>query len=178
MILQSLKQLFTPEPLKEEAHRAYVALVNQSRKPWFYQSQRVADTVDGRFDVIVVHMFLLMHRLEAEQSEEAGQFSRALAEVFFADMDRSLREMGSTDTGVGMRVKKMAQAFYGRIKHYEESLEDIDALKACIVRNLYRGSDPGEDAVQAVAAYISRNIISLREQPAMSLLGGIVVFLD
>src|SRR5260370_325170 len=110
-MLSALKSLLTPSPLHQQPHTAYLRIVAQSRHPIFYSTWQVEDSIDGRFDVIVLHMFLVLSRCE-----EDAAFCRMLSEIFFSDMDRSLREMGVGDTGVGIRVKKMAQAFYGRLK--------------------------------------------------------------
>jgi len=115
--------LFAPSPLKQQAADAYMGIVAQSRQPVFYTDWQVPDTLDGRFDVLVLHLFLVLARCEDSVGEDSGpagatSFSRALAEMFFADMDRSLREMGAGDTGVGRRVKAMAEAFYGRMQAY------------------------------------------------------------
>lgn len=176
-MLKSLKQFFSPDTQAEAAHAAYVALVAHSRKPWFYEKVGVADTIDGRFDVIVLHLFLAIHRLRGESSEEAGQFIRALSEVFFSDMDRSLREQGSTDTGVGMRVKKMAEAFYGRLQSYQHSVSDREGLEESLKRNLYRGQ-ADETSLRAMAEYIERNIAVLQAQSPASLMDGTISFSD
>src|SRR5271156_4707651 len=98
-MLTAIKHIFTPHPSKQQAHDAYLAIVAQSRDPVFYTDWHVPDTLDGRFDVIVLHMFLAL-----TAHEKDAEFCRALSEFFFADMDRSLREMGVGDTGVGKRV--------------------------------------------------------------------------
>ena len=64
-------------------------------------------------------MFLVLNRLKAEY-DATSEFSQALFDAMFADLDRGLREMGATDIGVGKRVKEMAKGFYGRIKAYED----------------------------------------------------------
>ena len=155
-MLKAIRQIFAAPAYQEEAHNLYIALVTQARRPEFYQQWQVPDTVDGRFDVIVLHVFLAVQALRADGSPEALEFSRTLSEIFFADMDRSLREMGSTDTGTGMRVKNMAQAFYGRVQAYSDGLRD-GTLPAALGRNLYREKPVGAAALQAVAAYMQKN---------------------
>lgn len=177
-MLKALKHLFSPAEFKAEAHAAYVQLVAQSRKPFFYQAYRVPDTVDGRFDVMALHLFMVIHRLRGEVAPETGEFIRVLSEVFFADMDRSLREMGVGDTGVSHRIKKMAQAFYGRLQVYEQSLLKHDMLTESLKRNLYRGSDVDQETLKQVADYIDRNLTHLVQQNVDDILRGSVNFLD
>lgn len=172
-MLKSLKRFFAPDAAAEAAQEAYLAVVAAARQPVFYTERGVPDTLDGRFDLIVLHLFLVIHRLRAEA--EAANFVRALAEMFFADMDRSLREMGVGDTGVGKRVKNMAQAFYGRLASYEHALSG--GLEDSIRRNLYR--DSGEEKpVEAMAKYARRNIAHLKTQPTEALLSGRLGFVD
>lgn len=175
-MLKNLKKLFSPRPFQEEAHKAYLTLVARSRAPWFYQTLGVPDTIDGRFDVMVLHMFLLLHRLRGDESQQAGQFIRAVSEVFFADMDRSLREMGVGDTGISHRVKKMASAFYGRMNVYEQNLHKEKDLEAAIGRNLYRSENP--PACGDIAAYMLRNVAHLSAQAEAGIIRGELSFVD
>ena len=175
-MLSAIKSLFSSPACRDEAHKLYVGLVTQARSPFFYDKCAVSDTVDGRFDVIVLHMFMVIHRLRvAPQGSHASLFIRALQEVFFADMDRSVREMGSTDTGVGKRIKKMAQAFYGRLQAYEQGLQ-TDTLSDSLVRNLYRGKAPDDKALAAIMDYVLRNMAQLDVQETDILLAGMIKF--
>lgn len=178
-MLASLKKLFFPAPFTEEACAVYVALVERSRKPWFYDAQAVPDTVDGRFDVIILHLFLVIQRLRADVSQDAAYFSRVLSEAFFSDMDRNIREMGSTDTGVAKRIKNMAQAFYGRLHAYESGMAHDDSMKECLKRNLYRESEAATpERLEAMAQYIKRQQNHLAGQSTAELLAGRIHFID
>src|SRR5262245_47098433 len=103
-------------PLKRHAQALYVALVEAARRPFLYTDFSIPDTLDGRFDAIVVHLFLLVRRLRQEPGARNLALARHLQEAFIADMDRSLREMGVGDTGVGHRIKKMGGALAGRLR--------------------------------------------------------------
>ena len=155
-VLKAIKQLFAAPACQNEAHSAYIALVSQSRSAHFYQLWEVPDTLDGRFDSIALHMALAVHALRKQGSPEALEFARVVSEIFFADMDRSLREMGSTDTGTGMRVKNMAQAFYGRLQAYSDAIEE-GSLEAALARNLYRERPVADASIMAMASYARKN---------------------
>lgn len=174
MIASALKKFFSPDPQQLPAHEAYVRLVAQSRLPFFYREAGVPDTLDGRFDVITLHVFLVTRRLRPH----APAFIRALWEAFFSDMDRNLREMGASDTGVGKRIKKMVQAFYGRMDAYEKTADDEAAFKESLSRNLYRGADIDDAALTAMTAYITRNTASLQQQDADVLIRGEMTFVS
>ena len=79
----------------------------------------VADTIDGRFEMIVLHLFLVLNRLKGEGVEDLRQ---NLTDEFFSDMDRSLRELGVSDVAVGKKVRKIAESYYGRVTAYDRAL--------------------------------------------------------
>ncbi|MDX2073710.1 MAG: ubiquinol-cytochrome C chaperone family protein [Alphaproteobacteria bacterium] len=163
-VLRAVSHFFSPPAYQNEAHALYVALVAQARQPELYTEYGIADTVDGRFDAIALHLFLLSDRLKKEGSPEALALLRATTEVFFADMDRSLREMGSTDTGVGKRIKKMSQAYYGRVMAYQTAGDDEAKLTEALLRNLYRGDLEKLSEARKMAGYVKRQIAILAGQ--------------
>ena len=114
----------------------YEAIVAAARRPIFYRDMAVPDTVDGRFDILILHLYLALERLKAADFE----FRQELTDIFFKDMDRSLREMGAGDLSVGKKVRRMAEAFNGRVTAYEAAKgQQISVLKEALQRNVYRG---------------------------------------
>ncbi|MGJ8528810.1 ubiquinol-cytochrome C chaperone family protein [Maritalea sp.] len=129
---------FRKDPYAEAALAAYNIIVAQSRHPDFYLSYDIADNVTGRFDMIALHMSLVFHRLHKGDVEQR-KFAQSLFDLFFKDMDRSLREMGVGDITVPKKVKKMGEVFYGLLGAVKGALDekDIDGLTAALDRNLY-----------------------------------------
>jgi cytochrome b pre-mRNA-processing protein 3 len=161
----ALTSLFRRNRHRATAHAAYASIVERAREPEFFLRLDVPDTLDGRFEMIAVHMFLVLNRLKAEH-EATSDFAQALFDAMFADLDRGLREMGATDIGVGKRVKEMAKAFYGRIKAYEDGLAGDDQMFAeALRRNLYGTVTPRPEAVTAMMRYIRRQVAALARQP-------------
>src|ERR1700761_8191908 len=143
----ALTSLFRRNRHRAQAHATYVSIVERAREPEFFLRLDVPDTLDGRFEMIALHMFLVLNRLKAEH-EATSEFAQALFDAMFADLDRSLREMGASDIGVGKRVKEMAKGFYGRIAAYEEGLEGDDhTLGEALKRNLYGTVQPRPEAI-------------------------------
>ena len=138
----------------------YVKAVAQARLPVFYAEREVPDTVDGRFDLLVLHMFLLLHRLGAD-GKPMRRVTQGLFDLMFADMDQSLREMGVSDMRVGKKVKEMARAFYGRVDAYEPALGDSAKLEEALARNLYRGHEVKPASLSAMAHYIQTEVGAL-----------------
>ena len=168
-----LLNLFGEPPVQVAARRLYIQAVDQARKPEFYLHRGVPDTPDGRFDMIVLHVVLVMRRLKRDH-DQAAETAQALFDLMFADMDQNLREMGVGDVGVGPRVKAMAKGFFGRLAAYDlaMSAEDDFALCAALRRNLYRKSAPRDSDVAAMALYMRQEAAKLDALPIKSLLDG------
>lgn len=162
--------------LEEASYGLYRSAIGQARTPVFYLSFAVEDSVDGRFDLLALHVYLILRRLR-QAGEEGRELGQKLFDLMFADMDQSLRQMGVSDLRVGRRVKDMAKAFYGRIAAYDAGLEGgAVALAAALQRNVYRGAEPPESA--ALAAYVMRAEAALAGQADADLLAGRVAFPD
>jgi cytochrome b pre-mRNA-processing protein 3 len=131
-----------PRPEADIAARLYGAIVAQARQPVFYERFGVADTVTGRFEMVVLHLGLVLDRLQREP--QARGLSQAVFDLHCTDMDRSLRELGIGDLGVPHRMKKMTEAFYGRSRIYGEAVAGGDraALIAALERNVFSGESP------------------------------------
>lgn len=170
----SLRALFA-RPTADAAHGLYAAAVNQARRPEFYVALAVPDSVDGRFDLVALHVFLVLHRL-GRDGREAKPLAQAVFDLMFADMDENLREMGVGDLAVGKKVKTMAQAFYGRIAAYETGLADDEAMKDALARNLYRGAPVDEAILNALASYVRREDAALAHQALGDMKEGRVCF--
>lgn len=143
--------LFRKSTAPDAALEAYRSIVAQSRQEKFYAEWGVPDTVTGRFDMISLHMALTMHRLHGVP--EARAFAQALVEVFFRDMDQSIRELGVTDLGVPAKIKKMGKAFYGLAGVLGSALDsgDVGAVETVLVKNVYGGANPH---AMALAQYL------------------------
>lgn len=138
----------------DAAHELYAAAVSQAREPVFYVDYAVPDSRDGRLELIQLHVILLLRRLQ--RGGEAGQLlGQALFDVFFLDLDRSLREGGVGDLSVGKWVKKIGQQFYARATAVEAALaqDDEAGLAAVLSSNVYAGLGEGMEAA-ALARYL------------------------
>jgi cytochrome b pre-mRNA-processing protein 3 len=172
-IVRGLGQLFRSRPEKSAGRRLYAAVVAQARHPYFYTEWGVPDTPTGRFDLIVLHSFLLMHRLKGDAG--GRPVAQGLCDAVVEDLDRNLREMGTGDLSVGKKVKRLMEGFYGRLAAYEAGLQAGDeALVSALRRNLYAASDAAEAA--GLAPYVRREAAALRAQPIEHLIAGTVRF--
>lgn len=144
----------------------YGMIVAQARIATFYRDYGVVDTVNGRFDLLVLHLALVLERLGADDgSKELGQ---ELFDLFCRDMDHNLREMGVSDLKVPVEMRRMGEAYYGRAQAYREALaaSDGQALVEAIRRNVYDGA--GEAAADRLAAYIRAAWAGLQGQDGLA----------
>ena len=150
----------------------YGAIVARAREPALFRDLQVPDTVDGRFEMVVAHCVLAIRRLR-----EAGEPGRGLAQevfdTFCTNMDQSLREMGVGDLAVPKRMKKIGEAFYGRLAAYDSALTagDRGALAQALQRNVYDGAGD-RLAIEGLAAYMMAASRQLAAGPDGDLLGG------
>ena len=147
----------------------YGMIVAQARNVEFYRGYGVPDTVDGRLDMIMLHLVLVLRQLTRAHDAlpPAGQ---VLFDRFCADMDGNFREMGVGDFGVPKRMQKVGEAFYGRAKVYEGALLDADpaALESAVARNVFGATDPPLGA-RRLAAYMRETADALAAQHADAL---------
>jgi cytochrome b pre-mRNA-processing protein 3 len=163
---------------RRAAHHLYVALVEQSRQPLFYERWGVPDSRDGRLEMVTLHAMLVMRRLRRE-----GPVGEALAEelftVLFADLDRHLREWGVGDLSVGKQMRKLAESFFGRVTAIDPVLSQPDpaALADILRRNVYSEvADVDPAAVASLGHYLTAQDRWLAIQDSAELLDGRLAF--
>lgn len=150
----------------------YAALATQARRPTFYTKLGVPDTVDGRFDLLVLHAWLVMHRLDDEP--ESGELKQDLFDTMFDHLDLTVREMGAQDLGVGRRIKRMAEGFQGRASAYREAwlARDEARLREALRRNVFGNTTATDDALAALSRYVGDALGSLEKTEKAALLAG------
>lgn len=157
------------------AYLLYGSAVAAARDPYLYAALGVPDTLDGRFDAICLHVYLLIRRLN--QDAPAGvEMAQSVFDAMFHDMDINLREMGVGDMSVGKRNRKMWEAFHGRSAAYAAAWDDAEALAAAIGRNVWRGAEPPAGSAAALARLAHAQLAALQTQPADTLLTGVAAF--
>ncbi len=133
-------------------HALYQGIVAIARRPAWYLSGEVPDTIDGRFDMVALVLSLLLIRLQDEGNDASAQLSADVTERFISDMDGSLRQDGIGDQVVGKHVGRMMAALGGRLGAYRDARGDDAAFAEALRRNMWRGAAVGEDAVAWVTA--------------------------
>jgi cytochrome b pre-mRNA-processing protein 3 len=146
----------------------YGMIVTQAREPLFYQELGVPDTVNGRFDLLLLHLWMVLRHLRGLPGGVA--LSQALFDHFCDDMDANLREMAVGDLKVPKQMQKLGEAFYGRAAAYDMGLSaGIAGLTDAINRNVLDGEQI--DHARRLAVYTEAAIASLSQQSDSSRLG-------
>ncbi len=154
------------------ADELYGAIVARARLPVFYQGFGVPDTLEGRFVVLSLHLFAVLHRLK-DGDASASSMAQDLADHFTADMETVLRELGVGDLAIPKKVRALAASGAALLQNYEEALsEGEDALATSIACALPLDEAPAKLASARLTAYLMRVIRHLDAQPVADLCAG------
>ena len=120
--------VMTKQKKKNLIDLLYQKIVNVSRNKVFYTKLNIPDTLDGRYDLLVLFSIILTFSL-SKTGKKGAELSQILFDKIFLDLDLSLREMGAGDAGVHIKIKNMIKSYMGRQKVYCESFENNDFSK-------------------------------------------------
>jgi cytochrome b pre-mRNA-processing protein 3 len=176
-----LPRFATRAPQRRAGLSLYEAIVAQARSEAFYRDLGVPDTVNGRFEMIVLHVVLVVARLQAE-GEDGKELARATLEAFVADVDAACRRLGIGDMGVPRHVKKATAAVLQRGDAYRIAMAALrtaenDPLADAVGAHAWGNPLPDDPAGRrALADYVRRAVASLDAQPGERIVAGTVSF--
>lgn len=179
--MSTLRSLLAPRRRRHEraGFELYTAAVAAARAPFLFRELGVPDTIDGRFDVVGLYVFLVIDRLR-RAAAPGPNLAQAVFDAMFSDMDVNLREMGVGDLSVGKKVRTMWEAFNGRARAYAMPLEagDVPALAAALTRNVWRSAAPVSMNAERLARLALAQRAHLAGQTLDRLKTGEVAFLS
>ncbi len=154
------------------AAAVYSEIVAAARQPVYYSRLDVPDTPLGRYEMLSLHVFLFLRRMKGETGASA-QLAQEVTDMFFEDLDHSLRELGIGDIGVPKRMKKLSKMFYGRAVAYGDALDSADreALAAALARNIQPELDEWSGAAE-LAEIMESQAEHLQNQDLGTILSG------
>lgn len=169
----------TRDPQADTIRGLYGAIVAQARAPAFYADYGVADTVAGRFDMIVLHLALFVRRLRREPASTRA-LGQGVFDLFCRDMDHNLREMGVGDLAVPKHMRRVAEAFYGRAAAYDDAIDrqGEGALVTALARNVFPGTVDPPAYAGRLARYVRVAIVELDRQNGEAFGRAVVIFPD
>lgn len=172
-------RLFGKNAAHEAGDSLFAAASERSRAPMFYEAMGVPDTVEGRFEMTCLHVWLLLRALKGED-RAVRDVAQKLFDAMFASFDDALRELGVGDLVVGKKIRKMAENFYGRVRAYDAAMDadaensSANALASALARNIYETDDA---AIAAdLADYVRTEAVAIVAQPQADLVRGSVSF--
>jgi cytochrome b pre-mRNA-processing protein 3 len=157
-------------PTQNPAEPLYAAIVAAARQQKFYARWHVPDTIDGRFDTLLLHLCLVIERLQKEEPA----LCQNLVDHFCQDMDGNLRELGAGDLTVAKKVRRMAEAFQGRHEAYVAARDNASMAQA-LRRNVYAGNESID--TQDLTHYALQARQSLAKQAPQDLSAGRLQFI-
>ena len=166
-----LQRIFGRVDRRATVEPLYRAIVAVGRDPGWYRDGHVADTIDGRFDMLAAVTALVMLRLE-DEGESGREPSVLLAELFIDDMDATLRQIGIGDYVVGKHVGKLMGALGGRLTAFRAVRAGEEAFEGAVSRNVFHEAPPSEAALRWVAGRLERFGKALSGQRLEDLLAG------
>ena len=164
---------------RRTARSLYGSIVTQARSSGLYAAWGVPDTREGRFEVIVLHLVLVLRRL-AREGERGSTLGQALTEAFVVDLDDTLREMTVGDLAVPRHVKRAIAVLHERYSTYGNALAtpQDNLLAAAVAQRL--GTLSGAEGLDAprICAYIREVAQALELQPGAQILAGDLTWLQ
>ncbi len=160
-------------PSRGTIEAIYGTIVAQAREPAFYRTIAVPDTVNGRFEMVVLHLWMVLRRIR--DIPDGRAFAQALFDSFCNDLDANLRELGVGDLTVPKKMQAFGEAFYGRSQAYDLALgQGLEKLAQALSKNVLNGQ--GLDKAGLLATYVARALRSLHETDAAALARGAMRF--
>jgi cytochrome b pre-mRNA-processing protein 3 len=141
---------------EETGRTLYAAAVAQARQPGFYTDLRVPDTPNGRFELYSLHVILLLRALKG-RGGIAAEASQSLFDTYVSSLDDALREQGVGDLSMAKKMRKLGEAFYGRVRSYDEAFDELpntEPLRTLVARTVC--ADGGDD--RALTAYAAETL--------------------
>ena len=136
-IISYLKNFYNPVPDYVSPHGVlYKRILKSSYDRYFYKKLMVPDTLDGRFDLIILHIFVIL-KIYKNSSEQNKNFTQKLFDIFMLEVESSYREMGISDQSFSKKMKVVIESFYGRTKIYDLNYENEHEFINCLIRNIW-----------------------------------------
>lgn len=172
-------KIFGKNAAYEAGQSLFAAASDRSRAPAFYEAMGVPDTVEGRFEMTSLHVWLILRTLKGDD-RAVRNVAQKLFDAMFASFDDALRELGVGDLVVGKKIRKMAESFYGRVQAYDAAMEpganadEGDALAGALARNIYESGD--RDIAADLAEYVRAQASAIDAQAQADILRGSISF--
>jgi len=176
--LNPLKRLRNRRSKTSKSEKLYGAIVAQARLPGFYRDLGIPDSLEGRFVVLSLHLFIVLHRLKQE-GPAGGPLAQEVMDHFVADMDTVLRELGVSDLRVPKKMRALAGSAHALLESYDQAFAAGDApLAAAIAASLPSQCEEAKLSSEALASYLMRCAAALEREPLSVFAAGAIAFAE
>jgi cytochrome b pre-mRNA-processing protein 3 len=174
--LNPLKRLRSRRSKTSKSEKLYGAIVAQARLPDFYRDLGVPDSLDGRFAVLSLHLFILLRRLKQEGAA-GGPLAQEVMDRFVGDMDTVLRELGVSDLRVPKKMRALAGSAHALLETYDQAFAAGEApFAAAVAASLPSGCEDAELSSEALASYLMGCAAALEREPFSAFAAGAIAF--
>ncbi len=152
---------FKKKKYETNSNVIYQKIVEFSRNKIFYIKYKVPDTMDGRFDMLVLITIIIAFRL-SKIKEEGKELSQKIFDTIFKDLDFSFRELGAGDVSIANNMKKLISSYMGRQKIYVKAFknEDKKILALAFKNNIFRNNDQKANLILS----LTTNILKINKE--------------
>jgi len=174
--LNPLKRLRSRRSKTSKSQKLYGAIVAQARLPDFYRDLGVPDSLDGRFAVLSLHLFIVLHRLKQEGTAGVS-LAQGVMDRFIGDMDTVMRELGVSDLRVPKKMRALAGSAHALLETYDQAFAAGEApFTAAIAASLPSGCEDTELSSETLASYLMGCAAALEREPLSALTAGAIAF--
>lgn len=140
----------------------YTKIAGQSRKPFFFDVLKIQNDFYGRLELLIFNLSLIMWSLR--RFNDLKILSQELCDIFFQDLDNSLRELGVSDLSVGRKIKVLAENYFGRLVAYTDSFDAFKKNKKIdvVINKIKKNFKISSDQILACpkfTEYVEKNIL-------------------
>jgi cytochrome b pre-mRNA-processing protein 3 len=169
--------LWQSSAARTNAEKLYGAIVAQARLPQFYARLGVPDSLEGRFVILQIHLFAVLHRLKHDGAE-ARAIAQELVDLFTKDMETVLREQGVGDLSIPKKVRTVSAATQAFVLTLERAYQAGcgPVLRQAIAEALPEETDGSPDTAAALAHYLEQVVTYLAAQPIETMVAGSLQF--
>ena len=173
MTLKPLADLLPWRQKNRQADEIYGAIVARARLPIFYQGFGVPDSLEGRFVMLSLHLFAVLHRLKEAGTGEAAAMAQDLADRFTADMETVLRELGVGDLSVPKRVRSLVASGAAQLEGFERAFDEGEgSFEEAVVEALPGEEEDAKRTAAKLAPYVLGVVQHLKNEPVRDICAG------
>ena len=135
----------------------YKKILVHSYNEWFFKDLEVKNDINGRFEIIILHIFIVFNSLDKNNSENK-LFKQNLLETFIDELESTYRELGISDNTFSKKMKIAAKSMYGRLSIYSDTINDRKSFEEALLRNIWPIDKELTNKVHKLSEYVYKKM--------------------